>query len=103
MVHRTPGLLHVLAGVRRDRLELLIKSLVEIWFLLESRQPLAERHGHRVGQCLAREFCEALRERMGLGIFDVEGHVYLDVSLFLPQAKLPDMRFGSADNVSTRR
>src|ERR1700691_4525580 len=89
MFHRKPGLLHVLAGVRRDRLELLVKSLVEIWFLLESRQPLAERHGHRVGQCLAGEFCEAFRERMGFGIFDVEGHFYPIRSLLLPYAPLP--------------
>src|SRR6185437_14515270 len=84
MLDREPGLLHVLARVRRDRLELLIKSLVEIWFFLDSRQPLARRRRDRLGHRLAGEFRQALGEGMSLRVLDVEGHVYLDMSLFLP-------------------
>src|SRR5271165_830961 len=87
MIARQIGFAPELSAALDQRLEFPIALFVDCAHILDAREALAERRGHRLGQRLAGEFCEALRECMGLRVLDVEGHFYLVSSLSLPYTK----------------
>lgn len=84
VLNRKERLFPMLAAIRRNRLQLLMESLVEVSRLLEPGQPFAQRRGHGLGQSLASLFRQAARQRMGLRVFDIERYFYPTMSLFLP-------------------